>query len=75
MIRTPNVRTFIPFRDIASMDRGRAYTTIERRNGRRVVQVSADVTPRSRAPEVLADVSENVLPVIDAPLSGPDIQL
>ncbi len=63
MIRTPS-GTFVPFRDIAIMERGRAYTTIERRNGRRVVQVSADVTPRSRAPEVLADISQNVLPAL-----------
>jgi len=61
MIRTPD-GTFVPFRDIATLERGRAYTTIERRNGRRVVQVSADVTPRSRATEVLADLAQNVLP-------------
>ena len=63
MIQTPS-GVFVPFRDIATLTRGRAYTTIERRNGRRVVQVSADITPRSRAGEVLADLSESVLPVM-----------
>jgi len=61
MIRTP-AGTFVPFREIAEIKRGRAYTTIDRRNGRRVVEVSADITPRSRAGEVLADLQENVLP-------------
>lgn len=61
LIRTP-AGGHVPFREIATMERDRAYTTIERRNGRRVVQVSADITPRSRAGEVLADLRENVLP-------------
>ena len=61
MIRTP-ARTFVPLRQVVAMKRGRAYTTIDRRNGRRVVQVSADVTPRGKAPEVLADLASGVLP-------------
>ncbi len=61
MIRTP-AGTFVPFREVAVHSRGRAYTTIDRRNGRRVIEVSADITPRSAAGEVLADVRANVLP-------------
>ncbi|MCP4642150.1 MAG: efflux RND transporter permease subunit [bacterium] len=61
LIRTPQ-RTYVPFREIATITRGRAYTVIDRRNGRRVVQVSGDVTPRSKAGEVLADLRESVLP-------------
>lgn len=61
MIRTP-AGAYVPFREIAEINRGRAYTTIDRRNGRRVVEVSADITPRSRAGEVLTDLQENVLP-------------
>ena len=61
LIRTP-AGTYVPFREIAEIERGRAYTTIDRRNGRRVVQVSADVTPRSKAGEVIADLTESVLP-------------
>ena len=61
LIRTEK-GTYVPFREIATIKRGRAYTTIERRNGRRVVQVSADITPRSKAGMVLADLRENVLP-------------
>ncbi len=61
MIRTPT-GAYVPFREIAEINRGRAYTTIDRRNGRRVVEVSADIMPRSRAGEVLTDLQENVLP-------------
>jgi multidrug efflux pump subunit AcrB len=61
MIRTP-AGTYVPFREIAEIERGRAYTTIDRRNGRRVITVSADIMPRSKAGEVLADLRENVLP-------------
>lgn len=61
LIRAP-AGVFVPFREVAEISRGRAYTTIDRRNGRRVVQVSADITPRSRAGEVLSDLQTSVLP-------------
>ena len=61
LIRTPG-GTFVPFREIVEMKRGRAYTTLDRRNGRRVVQVSGDVRPRSKAGEVLDALSEDALP-------------
>lgn len=60
LLRTP-AGTNVPLREVATIDRGRAYTTIDRRNGRRVIQVSADVTPRSKAGEVLADLKANDL--------------
>lgn len=61
MLRTPTGKT-VPLREVASAMRGRAYTSINRRNGRRVVQVTADVTPRSKAGEVLADLKRDALP-------------
>jgi len=69
MIRTP-AGTFVPLREIATFKRGRAYTSIDRRNGRRVVQVSADITPRSRAGEVLTDIQENELPKLEDKYAG-----
>ncbi|HUW62457.1 MAG TPA: efflux RND transporter permease subunit [Candidatus Bathyarchaeia archaeon] len=63
MIRTPS-GSFVPFRDVAEISRGRAYTTIDRRNGRRVVQVGADIDPRSKAGEVLGDLDETVMPAL-----------
>ncbi len=61
MLRTPAGKD-VPLREVASAKRGRAYTTINRRDGRRVVQVSADVTPRSKAGEVLEDLKIQALP-------------
>ena len=52
----------VPIREIVSVKRGRAYTEINRRNGRRNVLVEADVTPRSRAGEILNDLKARVLP-------------
>lgn len=50
--------------EIASVKRGRAFTTINRRNGRRVVQVTGDVSPRSKTQEVIAGITPEVLPKI-----------
>ena len=61
MIRVP-AGTYVPLREIAEISWGRGYTTINRRNGRRVVQVTADVIPRSKVGEVLADLKAGVLP-------------
>ncbi|NLF30938.1 MAG: efflux RND transporter permease subunit [Planctomycetes bacterium] len=69
MIRTP-AGTFVPFREVASYTRGRAYTSINRRNGRRVVDVSADINPRGQAGEVLDDVKAAVLPDLQGRYAG-----
>ncbi len=61
MINTSN-GAFVPLKDVIKMKRGRAYTTIERRNGSRGVNVSADINPRSMADEVLTNLKENDLP-------------
>jgi multidrug efflux pump subunit AcrB len=61
LLRTP-AGAFVPLREVAEIDRGRAYTEIDRRNGRRIVEVSADITPRAAAEEVLTDLKANVLP-------------
>ncbi|MFZ5764789.1 MAG: efflux RND transporter permease subunit [Thermodesulfobacteriota bacterium] len=66
---TPSGRE-VPLRDVAEISRGRAYTEINRRNGRRVVQVQADVTPRSRAGEVLNDLQHTLLPRLEAEYPG-----
>ncbi len=63
MIRT-QAGTFVPIRQVAAVRRGRAYTTIQRRNGSRIVQVSADVSPRGKAGEVLEDMKKEALPAL-----------
>ncbi len=52
----------VPLGQITELDPGRAYTVINRRDGRRTVSVTADVIPQSETDQVLATVTESVLP-------------
>jgi multidrug efflux pump subunit AcrB len=63
MVRAPTGR-YVPLRDIAEVERGRAYTSIQRRNGRRAVTVSANVNPDSETNRVLASLTSEVLPAL-----------
>ena len=69
ILRTPT-GTEIPLREAVSLKRGRAYTTIDRRNGRRVVTVSADVKPRSQTDQVLASLTAETLPALKQKYPG-----
>jgi multidrug efflux pump subunit AcrB len=69
LIRTPQ-GTDVPLRDVATATRGRAYTSIDRRNGRRAVQVTANVTPRSDSENVLADVLTKYVPELQRKYPG-----
>jgi len=61
----------MPLTAAASMERGRAYTEIERRNGRRIIHVSADLdTAVANANEVVAGVSKKELKDIAAKYAG-----
>jgi multidrug efflux pump subunit AcrB len=61
LLRTP-AGTDVPLLDIAEVERGRAYTTIERRNARRTVTVTADVEPISQTSRVLDTLNSELLP-------------
>ncbi len=61
LIRTP-AGTDVPLLEIAEVERGRAYTRINRRNGRRTVSVTADVTPQDQTNQVLAAVRTQEIP-------------
>ena len=61
MIRTP-AGTFVPLLDIAEVERGRAYTTISRRDARRTVTVSANVEPIGETGQVQATLNSTILP-------------
>jgi multidrug efflux pump subunit AcrB len=63
VIQTP-AGIFVPLRDVIEIERGRAFTTIKRRDGRRVIQVKADVNDRSRAGEVESALAEVELPAL-----------
>lgn len=61
MVRTPAGKE-VPLREVANCTRGRSYTSINRRNGRTIVNVTADVNPQSKAGEVINSLIANELP-------------
>lgn len=61
LIRTPR-GTDVPLAQIARVERGRSYTTINRRNGRRTVTVTANVEPISQTNQVKTTLESEVLP-------------
>jgi multidrug efflux pump subunit AcrB len=61
MLRTPS-GTEVPLREVVNVERGRAYTAIDRRNGRRVVTVTADVDPPSEAGRISDSLKADTLP-------------
>jgi len=63
VLRTPAGKEAM-LREVVEAQRGRAYTEINRREGRRVITVSADVTPRERAGEVIATLEKEFLPTL-----------
>ncbi len=64
MLRTP-AGGEVPFRVAAEIERGRAYTRIKRTDGRRVLNVTADVIPGvANANQVLAAVQKDHLPAL-----------
>ncbi|MGZ8227785.1 MAG: efflux RND transporter permease subunit [Methylococcaceae bacterium] len=52
----------IPLREVVQIERTHADTEINRRNGRRNIQVEADSVPRSKAGDVLNDLEASELP-------------
>lgn len=60
----------VPLREIADLKRGKAFTTITRRDGRRVVSVTCDVTPPSQSDMVLQDITRETLPRLKEKYAG-----
>ena len=69
IIRTPT-GTEVPLREVVEMKRGRAYTTISRRDGNRTVTVLADVNPKDKTPQVLAALTRDILPKLTQKYGG-----
>ncbi len=61
MLRTSNGAE-IPLPEAFEVSRGRAYTEINRRNGRRVITVEGDVDPPSQAAWVVKALEKEALP-------------
>ncbi len=62
--------SFVPLKAVVNIKRGRAFTTINRRNGSRGIHVSADISPRSMAGEVLESLKNNDLPMLTQKFPG-----
>ncbi len=69
ILRTP-AGNEIPLRSAVTINRGRAYTDINRRDGRRIVTVEADVRPRSKAGQVLASLQSETLSALEKKYPG-----
>ncbi|MGA6924438.1 MAG: efflux RND transporter permease subunit, partial [Desulfosarcina sp.] len=69
ILRTPT-GIEIPLLEAVDIVRGRAYTAIDRRNGRRVVTVTADVRPRSQADPVIGSLTGEALPALQEKYPG-----
>ncbi len=64
LIRTPAGKD-VPLRDVASVSRGRAYTSITRLDGRRLLTVTANVNPRGESERILALVLKDFMPELE----------
>ena len=69
LIRTPQ-GTDVPLAQIAEVKPGRAYTAINRRNGRRTVTVTANVEPISQTSQVQTTLESEVLPELTRNFPG-----
>jgi len=69
LITTP-AGVFVPLQEVASVDRGRAYTSITRRDGRRTVTVSANVAPIGDSPIILDALNKTILPELTETFPG-----
>ncbi|MDH4202782.1 MAG: efflux RND transporter permease subunit [Phycisphaerae bacterium] len=61
LIRTPSGKD-VPLMQVATVERGRSYTSIQRRNGRRTVTVTANVEPIDDTTQVKTTLEEDILP-------------
>jgi multidrug efflux pump subunit AcrB len=61
LIKTP-AGTYVPLRDVVSTKQGHSFTKISRSNGRRVIKVESNISPRSKAVEIINDLEAGALP-------------
>ncbi|SCZ51778.1 efflux RND transporter permease subunit [Thiohalomonas denitrificans] len=69
MVRTP-AGAYVPLLAVVEVDRGRAYTSIERRNARRTVTVTADVEPFEQTNQMLSALKADTLPDLVSDFPG-----
>ncbi|WP_225000309.1 efflux RND transporter permease subunit [Cesiribacter sp. SM1] len=69
VIRTPG-GVEVPLLDVVTVNEREAFTSINRRNGRRVVTVGMDVEPANTVTQVLESLQREVLPQLRADYPG-----
>ena len=69
LIRSPN-NVEVPLLDVVTVEEREAFTSINRRDGRRVVSVGMDVEPASAVTQVLESLQQQVLPQLRADFPG-----
>ncbi|GAB2900670.1 efflux RND transporter permease subunit [Microbulbifer echini] len=69
MIRANN-GLWLPLLDLVEIDQGRAYAKINRREGRRVTTVTANVEPSDQAALVINALDNSVMPQLQAEFPG-----
>ena len=60
----------VPLLEVVEVEEGEAFTSINRRDGRRVVTVGMDVEPKNAVTRVLESLQEEVLPQLRADFPG-----
>ncbi|MFP4034230.1 MAG: efflux RND transporter permease subunit [Desulfovermiculus sp.] len=60
----------ILLQEAVQVNEGHSYTTINRTNGRRIVEVTANVQPRDRAEQLSADLRAGALPELQTAYPG-----
>lgn len=69
VIQTPN-GAIVPLSDVVKVYQGETFTSINRRDGKRVINVGMDVEPDNAQTRVLASIKEDVLPQLRADFPG-----
>jgi multidrug efflux pump subunit AcrB len=69
VIQTPDGRE-VPLLEVVDMQPSEAFTSINRRNGRRIVNVSMDVEPERAVTQVIRKLNEVELPALRADYPG-----
>ncbi|MBL6946406.1 MAG: efflux RND transporter permease subunit, partial [Rhodospirillales bacterium] len=69
LLRTPAGRN-VPLMQMAEVWRGRAYTTINRRDGQRTVKITANVDPIAETSRVRATLTDDILPALQRDIPG-----
>ncbi len=69
IIYTPDGQE-VPLQDVAEVSQGEAYSSLQRRDGRRIISVGMDVEPAGAVNQVLDAINQDVLPDLQQQYPG-----